>query len=80
MAYLNGIRREPVNGCAHIFGSPRNPLMDAKLPGSDMRYFAQNVVSRTWQVCLPASFAKSHILLHFIVSKRKTWFLTGHEG
>ncbi len=33
--------------------------MDAKLPGSDMRYFAQNVVSRTWQVCLPASFAES---------------------
>ncbi len=33
--------------------------MDAKLPSSDMRYFAQNVVSRTWQVCLPASFAKS---------------------
>ncbi len=46
--------------------------MDAKLPGSDMRYFAQNVVSRTCQVCLPASFAESPIFLNLGASGRQT--------
>ncbi len=51
----------------YFLGSPRNPLMAAELTGSDLRYFAPNVVCRAWQVGLPSPFAESHFFFYFLL-------------